>query len=228
MPAASSRPARPALTHLRYLPHRWSRRWSWSSRTTLVGAVVGACLAGGVSYAAAGWTLGASDHASAGSAAAPVTNLTITAVASPTRFPADLLYSGATGAVIATIANPNRFPVTITAVQLPSDARFAAGFTDPSLATARVGCSAVTPRGLTWAHATSTTASMHTLISPFTVAAGSRVSVTFPNAAVMAMAALPACANSYFEKPPLAGLIATAAPPGLAHPSVITTDGWTR
>ena len=40
-------------------------------------------------------------------------------------------------------------------------------------------------------------------------------------------AAPQACANSYFEMPPLAGLIATAGPTGAAHAAVITTDGWT-
>ena len=225
MPAPSYRAPRPPL---RLRRHRWPRRWSWSARTTLIGVVVSACLAGGVSYAATDRTLGLRERSAGGSPSAPITNLTIKAVAAPTPFPANLLYPGASGAVIVTISNPNRFPVTITAVQLPSDTRYAAGFTDPSLATPRVGCSAVTPSGVTWAHATSTNGSVQILTSPITVAAQSRVNVTFNNAATMAMAAPPACANSFFLMPAMAGLVATAAPRGTARATVIANDGWTR
>ena len=147
------------------------------------------------------------------------------AVAAPTPFPADLLYPGASGAVVATISNPNPFPVTMTALKLPSNTAYAPGYTDATLTSPRAGCAPVTPSGVTWTHATSTSGSIHTLISPITVAATSTITVTFTSGAVMGIAAPPACANSFFVMPPLAGLLASTtqsrAPP-------VGTDGWTR
>ena len=217
MPATSTLTARPATTQ------RWRRR-SRSGRTTILSAMVGTCLAGAAGYAATSWTLAQSGTASGGLVSAPVTNLTMRAVAAPTPFPADLLYPGASGDIMATITNPNTFAVTITAVKLPSNGTYAAGYTDASLSTARVGCSPVTPSGVTWAHATSVDGSAHTLTSPITVAAHSHITITFTSDATMAEAAPPTCQNTYFVMPPVTGLIASAGAARLTAPA---TDSWT-
>lgn len=192
----------------------------------MISAIICACLASGVSYAATSWTLGPSGRSTAASPSAPITNLTVRAVIAPPAFRADLLYPGASGTVMATISNPNAFPVTITALELPSNTSYAAGYTDSALTTPRVDCTASTPSGVTWGHATSTTGSVHTLAAPITVTARSAVTVTLIDGASMALAAPPACANTYFLMPPLAGFVASAGP--AAHVSVVTTDGWTR
>ena len=217
MPAPSTPAARPATMK------RWRRR-SWSARTTVIGAIVGACLAGGASYAATTWTLARSGTASGGPTSAPVTNLTVSAVAAPTPFPADLLYPGASGDIAATITNPNAFPVTVTAVRLPSNSTYATGYTYPSLSTVRVGCSATTPSGVTWAHATSTNGSTHTLTTPINVAANSHSTITLIDDAAMGVAAPPTRQNTYFVMPPLIGLIASA---GATSSALGTTDSWT-
>lgn len=150
------------------LSQRRARRALRSAPAALLAALVGVLLAGGASYATS-WISGHTGRAAVAPLPAPVTNLTLRAVAAPTPFPASLLYPGASGDVSATITNPNPFPVTITAVNLASDTTYAAGYTDPSLDTPRLDCSGATPSGVTWAHATSTTGSTHSLASPITV-----------------------------------------------------------
>jgi hypothetical protein len=149
----------------------------------------------------------------------------MTAVAAPTPFPSNPLYPGGSGDITATITNPNAFPVTLTAVILPSNTTYAAGYTDSSLKTARLGCSANTPSGVIWAFAASASGSTHTLTSPITVAANSDITVTFTNDARMATAAPRACESTYFSMPPLTGFIASA---GAATTTATTNDSWTN
>ncbi|MGO8871223.1 MAG: hypothetical protein ACLQPH_07435 [Acidimicrobiales bacterium] len=85
-----------------------------SRKTKAVTAIVGALLAGTTAFAATNWILGLNGGSSAEGQSATTSNLTITAVASPS--PSDLLYPGGTGDAVVTISNPNPYPVTITAV----------------------------------------------------------------------------------------------------------------
>jgi len=50
---------------------------------------------------------------------------------------------------VVNIANPNSFPVTITAVQLPANTSYAAGYSNSnlSLTSSVAGCAAATPAG---------------------------------------------------------------------------------
>src|SRR5579859_2423571 len=131
-------------------PTRGSRRWTWPTRTTLSSMIIAACLTGGLSYTATSWTLQPPAATHGRTPSAPVTNLNLSAVAAPTPFPASLLYPGASGAITATISNPNPFKVTITALKLPSNTSYAAGYTDATLTNAQDGCSVATPSGVTW------------------------------------------------------------------------------
>src|ERR1700756_3557972 len=106
----------------RHAQHRNARR-SWSRRTKLVAGIIGALLVGGVAVAASNWVVGLSSGSSGEGESATVSNLTITASASPSA--TNLLYPGGTGDVVVTINNPNSFPVTITAVTLPPNTTYA-------------------------------------------------------------------------------------------------------
>ena len=189
--------------------------------------VCGILLAGVGAYAATNWVVGLNSGSSGEGQSATISNLTVTAVASPTA--TNLLYPGGTGDVVVTISNPNPFPVTITALQLPSNATYATGYTTSALATTQTGCLASTPSDVIWNYSTATTGSSHTLTSPLTVGASGQannpLAVTFTNDASMTAAAPSACASTYFSMPSLTGITATGgAGTSTTSPA---TDSWT-
>jgi hypothetical protein len=196
---------------------------SWSVRTKVVSGVLGAVLAGATAYAATNWVVGLQNGSSGEAQAATISNLTITAVASPAA--GNLLYPGGTGDAVIKITNPNGFPVTVTAVQLPANTAYAAGYSDSALSSAVAGCAPGTPSGVSWNFATATTGTSHTLSSPLTVAANGNLSVTLTNDATMASTAPAACAGSYFSLPSLTGVTATGGAATVTTGPA--TDAWT-
>jgi hypothetical protein len=193
----------------------------------IVASVFGVVLAGGSAFAATNWVVGLAAGSSGQGQSANVSNLTITAVASPA--PTNLLYPGGTGDVVVTVNNPNPYPVTITALQLPTSTTYATGYTSSALTTPQSGCLAATPSGVIWNFATTTSGSSHTLQTPITVGASGQANnplvVTLTNDASMTAAAPAACENSFFSMPSLTGVTAT----GGAATSTTTpaTDTWT-
>jgi hypothetical protein len=114
--------------------------------------------------------------------------------------------------------------VTITAVNLPTNATYATGYTDSSLTTPAPGCDATTST-VSWASSTAVSGSSHTLTSPLVVAAGASLTAKFTNDAQMGGSAPAACAGAYFKMPSLTGISATG---GAATPtSGPATDAWT-
>ncbi|HMC40353.1 MAG TPA: hypothetical protein VKI19_11870 [Acidimicrobiales bacterium] len=199
---------------------------AWSVATKVGSAVVGAMLIGGASYAATNWVVGVNSGSSAEGQSAGISNLTISAVASPSA--GNLLYPGGNGDVVVTITNPNPYPVTVTAVQLPTNTTFAAGYTTSALSTAQTGCSSTTS-DVIWNYSTSTSGSSHTLTTPLTVGASGQannpLTVTLTNDVTMTTAAPAACAATYFSLPSLTGITATGgAATSTAGPA---TDSWT-
>jgi hypothetical protein len=190
-----------------------------AKRIAVVGGVL---LAGTAAYATTNWIVGLNSGSSGESQSATVSNLSITAIASPA--PTNLLYPGGNGDVVATIANSNSFPVTITNVLLPTNTSYAIGYTTSALATPNAGCTAATSF-VGWNWSTATAGSSHTLTTPLTVGANASLVVTFTNDASMGTASLAVCAGTYFSMPSLTGVTATGgAATATTSP---TTDGWT-
>jgi hypothetical protein len=193
----------------------------------IVSAVCGILLAGAGAYAATNWVVGLNSGSSGEGQSATISNLTVTAVASPAA--SNLLYPGGTGDVVVTISNPNPYPVTLTAVQLPTNTTYATGYTTSALTTTQAGCLAATPSGVGWNFATSTSGSSHTLTTPLTVGAFGQANnplvVTLSNDATMATTSPAACANTYFSLPSFTGVTATGgAATSTTSPA---TDAWT-
>lgn len=184
--------------------------------------VLGALLAGSAAFAATNWTVGLATGSSGEAQSGTVSNLTITAVATPSA--TNLLFPGTSGDVVATITNPNPSPVTITAVSLPANTTYAAGYTTSALTTPQTGCSATTSL-VSWSFATGSAGSSHTLTSALTVAANGTLTVTFTNDATMGSASPSACEATYFSMPSLNGVTATIGS-GTATTSP-ATDAWT-
>lgn len=204
-----------------------SRVSRWSVRMKLVSAVCGCVLVAAGAYAATNWVVGLNAGSSGEGQSATISNLSITAVASPA--PSNLLYPGGTGDVVVTIANPNPYPVTISAVQLPANTVYATGYTTSALTTTQTGCLAATPSGVTWNFATGTSGTTHTLTSNLTVgasgASNNPLVVTLTNDASMASTTPAACANTYFSLPSFTGVTATGgAATSTTSPA---TDAWT-
>jgi hypothetical protein len=189
--------------------------------------VLGALLAGGGAYAATNWIIGLSAGSSGEGQSATISNLTITAVASPAA--SNLLYPGGNGDVVVTISNPNPFPVAITALQLSTNTTYATGYTSSALSVTQAGCLAATPSDVIWNYSTATSGSSHTLTTALTVAASGQannpLTVTFTNDASMTAAAPAACANTFFSMPSLTGVTATGGS-GTATTSP-AVDAWT-
>jgi len=196
-------------------------------RRKLAGIVAGFLLAAAASYAASNWVVDLNGGSSAEGQSAAVSNLTMTAVASPAA--TNLLYPGGSGDVVVTINNPNPYPVTITAVQLPTNATYANGYTAGALTTLQTGCVAATPSDVIWNFATSTSGSSHALTTPLTVAASGQannpLTVTFTNDGSMTSAAPAACENTYFSMPALTGVTATGGAATATTSPVV--DSWT-
>lgn len=205
-----------SAAHMAKHPDRRARR------TKALALLVGALLAGGGAYAATNWVVGLAGSSSGEAQSATVTNLTITAVAAPAA--TNLLYSGGNGDVVVTIGNTNPYPVTLTGVDLPTNATYAAGFTTSALTTAQTGCDSTTS-DVIWNFSTGTSGSAHTFTSPLTVDANASLVVTFTNDASMTAAAPAACENTWFSMPSLTGVAATGgAATATAGPA---TDAWT-
>jgi hypothetical protein len=193
----------------------------------LAAAVVGTLLAGGGALAATNWVVGLNGSSSGEAQSATVSNLTISAVAAPAAN--NVLYPGGNGDVVLTISNPNPYPVTITAVNLPTNATYASGFTTSALTTAQAGCLSSTPSDVVWNYSSATSGSSHTLTTAVTVAASGQannpLSVTFTNDASMTAAAPSACENTYFSMPALTGVTATGGAATATTSPV--SDSWT-
>ena len=174
-------------------------------------------------FAATNWIVSLGTGSSGEGQSASISNLTITAVASPAA--GNLLYPGGAGDVVVTITNPNPFPVTVTAVQLPANTAFATGYTSSALTTTQTGCVASTPSDVTWNYSTGTSGTSHTLTSALTVAASGSLAVTFTNDASMATSAPAACASTYFSMPSFTGVTATGG--AATATSSPATDSWT-
>jgi hypothetical protein len=202
------------------------RRFSWFTKGIAI--VLGALLAGGAAYATTNWIVGLASNSSGAAQSATISNVTISAVASPAA--TNLLYPGGTGDVVVTISNGNPYPVTITALQLPTSTTYATGYTTSALSTTQAGCLASSPSTVAWNFSTTTSGSSHTLTTPLTVAAGGKannpLTVTLSNGAAMGSSAPLACADTYFAMPSLTGITATGGGTGTATTSP-ATDGWT-
>lgn len=203
------------------------RRLTGSRKMKVVSAVFGTLLAGGTAMAATNWVVGLGTGSSGEAQSASVTNLTITAVASPAA--SNYLFPGGNGDVVISISNPNPFPVTITAIQLPTNTSYATGYTTSALTTTQTGCLATTPSDVIWNYSTATSGSTHTLTTPITVAAASQannpLAVTLTNDVSMTSAAPAACEATYFS---MASLTAITATGGAATATTSpATDSWT-
>jgi hypothetical protein len=197
----------------------------WSRKRKIVSAVCGSLLAASAAYAATNWVVGLNSGSSGYAQSSAISNLTITATSGGTN----LLYPGGTGDVTVSISNPNAFPVTITALQLPTNATYATGYTTSALTTTQTGCIATTPSDVIWNFSSGTSGSSHNLTSAVTVAASGQANnplvVTFTNDASMTAASPAACANTYFSMPSLTGITATGgAATATTSPA---TDSWT-
>lgn len=189
----------------------------------VLSGLAGMALVGGAAYGVTNWVVGLNAGSSGAAQSATVTNLTITAIASPSA--TNQLYPGSTGDVVATITNPNSFPVTVTGVNLPANTVYANGYTTSALSTTQTGCISTTPSDVTWNFATSSSGTAHTLATALTVAASGTLTVTFTNDATMTSAAPAACEGTYFSLPSLTGVVASA---GTATATTSpTTDSWT-
>lgn len=198
-----------------------------SRRRRFLLALLGAALVCGIAYGTTNWVVGLQGGSSGEAQSGSVSNISITAVASPAA--GNLLYPGGNGDVVVSISNPNPFPVTITAVDLPTDTTYATGYTTSALSTTQAGCLASTPSGVTWNYATGTSGSSHTLTTALTVAASGQANnplvVTMTNDAAMDSNAPAACESTYFSMPSLTGVGASAGSgPSTTSPA---TDSWT-
>ncbi|MDT7538277.1 MAG: hypothetical protein QOI82_1862 [Actinomycetota bacterium] len=186
-------------------------------------ATVGMVLAGGSAFAVSNWVVGVNAGATGEGQSAAISNLTITAVATPAA--GNLLFPGGSGDVVININNPNSFPVTVTGFNLPTNTTYATGYTTSALTSAVAGCASGTSL-VGWAFATVTSGSAHTLTTPLTVAANtSNFTVTLTNDAVMAAGSPFACVNTFFSMPALTGIAATG---GAATATASGgSDAWT-
>ena len=188
----------------------------------IASVTAGVVLSAAAAYAVTNWTVGLNSGSSGEAQSSTVSNLTITAVASPAA--TNLLFPGANGDGVATITNPNTSPVTIAAVNLPTNTTYAGGFTTSALSTPQTGCSSTTSL-VGWNFATSTSGSSHTVTTPLIVGANSTLTVTLTNDITMATTAPVTCTSTYFKMPSLTAVTATA---GAGSPTATpTTDGWT-
>jgi len=198
-----------------------------SRRCKVAAAIVGYLLTVTAAFVATSWVIVLSTSSIAQAQSMTVSNLTITAAASPAV--GNVLYPGGSADVVVTISNPNPYPVTLSATKLPTNATYASGFTTSALSTAKVGCSGLTPSDVIWSYSTATSGSSHTLTAAITVAATGQannpLTVTFTSDASMTAAAPAACEDTYFSMPSLTEVAAT-----IGSATVTTspaTDSWT-
>jgi hypothetical protein len=196
----------------------------WGRRTRVVALLTVLMLSGGVAIAA--WVVGLNGGSNGQAKAGSVANLTVTAASSPA--PGNTLYPGGTGDVVVTISNPNAFPVTITAVNLPTNTTYAAGYSDSGLSSAIAGCTSGTS-AVSYSFGTAVSGTSHTLTTPLIVAASGAANnplvVTLTNAATMGSGSATGCQGAHFSMPSFTGITATAGG-GTATTSPATT-AWT-
>jgi len=226
-PFYAAQAAAPHNQVVRSAPSRRSpahrRRPTGRSVALKVGSgIFGAALVGGGAFGVTNWVIGLNSGSSGEGQAASVTNLTISAVSSPSA--TNLLFPGANGDVVLTITNPNVFPVTVTGVDLPTNTTYATGYSAAGLTGAISGCSAANS-DVFWNYSTATNGSVHTLASPLTIGAASSLTVTLTNDASMTTAAPAACEAAYFSMPSLTGVVATGG--SATATTSPTADAWT-
>ena len=119
--------------------------------------------------AASNWLAGLNAGSSGEAQSGSVSNLTISATASPAA--SNLLFPGGNGDVVVTITNPNPFPVTLTGVNLPTSTTYANGYTTSALTTQQTGCIATTPSYVIWNYSSATNGSSHALTSALVIGA---------------------------------------------------------
>lgn len=219
-----SAPSGPTNSQLSTRAGRFRRRLgNRSVAFKVVSGLAGMAMVGGAAYGVTSWVVGLSSGSSGEGQSATVSNLSITAVATPAA--SNQLFPGGTGDVVATITNPNSFPVTLTAVDLPANTVYANGYTTSALTTTQTGCLSSTPSDVTWNYATATSGTVHTLTTPLVVAANGTLTVTFTNDATMTSGAPAACEGTYFSLPSLTGIAASGgAATATTSPAV---DAWT-
>jgi hypothetical protein len=192
----------------------------------VLAAVLGTVLTAVSAYAITTWVVALNGGSNGEGQSASAQPLTITAVASPAA--TDLLYPGGTGDVVVSISNPNPYPVTITAVQLPTNTTYAAGYTTSALTSTQTGCSG-SNSDVGWNFSTGASGSSHTLTSALTVGATGQANdplvVTFTDDATMSSSAPQACEGSYFSMPSFTGVSATGG--AGSSTSSPATDAWT-
>lgn len=202
---------------------RVSNHTKWSRKAKVVSLVAGFCLVAGVAAAATNWVISLNSGSSAVGQAATISNVSITAVSSPS--PANLLYPGGTGDAVLVITNSNPYPVTITQVSLPSASTYAtgySGFTSNTFSGPVSGCSSTTSL-VAWNYASNS--NPHNLASSLTVAGNGTLTVTMTNDVSMSSSSPLACAGVYLDMPSLSGITATGgAATATTSPA---TDSWT-
>lgn len=193
----------------------------WNRRSKVVSGVIGSIMAGSMAFAVSNWVVGLNNGSSGEAQSASVSNLTVTASASPAA--GNLLYPGGTGDVVISITNPNTFPVTLTGFNLPTSTTYAGGYSDSALTTPQAGCSAATPSYVTWtgANGVSGTAHSFSAAGSVVVAGGATYVVTMQNAASMGTSAPAACVSTYFSMPSFTGVIATAGGSATSGPATL-------
>jgi len=118
------------------------------------------------------------------------------------------LYPGNTGDVEMAIRNANSSTVAITAITVPTDSEFAAGYADATLSTPQVGCTSDDSM-VTWNGAVAGRPSTHALAARLVIGPHATLTVTFTGAARMGRRAPAACEHAYFSMPVLTASAAT-------------------
>jgi hypothetical protein len=188
-------------------------RWG----TGLTGVVVAAIAAAGLAWIAGitpGLGFGAPGRV------APHAIVAITATHTSGMRP---IYPGGTGDAAVSIANHSGVTVRVTAVDLPADTTYAAGYTTSARTAPRPGCSAATSEVI-WNGSTSVRGSVHQLARPLVIGAHRTAIVTLANGVLMKATAPAACEGTYFAMPALAGIAARIDP--RAKPVTPTVDTW--
>jgi hypothetical protein len=197
-----------------------------------VSAVLGCLLTGTVAFAVSNWLVDIAPGSSGQARAGTVSNLIVSATSSPS--PANVLFPEGTGDVVVSIANPNSSPVTITAFHLPTNATYATGYVESTLATAKTAtCSAnggAAPSMVSYNYATASSGTVHTLTTPLVVGAktggvNGTLVATLTNAAAMGSTSPNGCQGAYFAMPSFTGI--TAAVGGSPVTTSPATSGWT-
>ena len=184
------------------------RRLKGRSRRTrflqVSGVVAGTMTAFFVAAAATNWTVGLNSGSDGEAQSATISNLTISAIASPGT--GNLLFPGGTGDVVLKISNPNVFPVKVEGFKLPQDTAQADGYSSSAVnGTPIVGCDSTSSK-VTWVGALNGSNADVTLTDALVVPAAfsgsaGTLSVTLTNEAQMDMAAPRACAGVYLKMP---------------------------